>query len=234
MKKFVSLLLAGILLLLCVPSLAEEYGWVNAETALRMSSSESAVKTGTLAVGTRVVIENEVTDEGGAFTWYQVTAVVTNEKGYVKSDDVDMVIAKKPLTFNDEKTPSVQNGMKVTDESLYPVLKASGLLDPQAAIQPEDLAKYQLLSENDSSDEVLNLRKRLKTLGYTTEATSKKFNSGLTKLLKKFQKVNGLEEDGLCTPELQARIYSNTALTAKGVRLTNDAIAITSASVKDK
>lgn len=234
MKKFLALLLT-LTILSCVPAaLAEEqYGYVNEDSALRMASSEKAVQQGTLAEGTKLLIEDELTDDSGNFTWYKVKAVKSGETGYVKSEDVDLVIAKKSLA-REEKTTAVKKGEKIRNESDYPVLSASGVIDPLTLITEDELAQYETLNVGDSNAATRRMKERLAELGYiTASVTNDKFTEKIVTYIKEFQKVNGMEETGVCDAMLQARLYSSAALNKKGKTLSgSDPLTFTKGTIK--
>lgn len=235
MKKTLALLLAAILLCGALPAMAadDQYGYVNTETPVRMAASEKAVQQGTIAEGTKVLIQEELPDDGGMFTWYKISGVKNGETGYVKSDDVDMVIAKKSLV---KAETTIKKGTLVTNEGDYPVLTASGIVDTLSLMTEDDLAQYTTLNVGDANDDTLKMKKRLYELGYiTSEVTSNKFTEKIVTYIQAFQKVNGLTEDGVCSPELQARLYAASALNKKGKTVpVTDPVSITKASVKSK
>lgn len=235
MKQFTAIVLAAVLLLTVIPAFGEpiQYGYANADTVLRMAASEKAVQQSTIAEGTKVRIDDELPDDAGTFTWYKITTVKSNESGYVKSDDIDLVVEKKSLSK--ALSSGVKKGESVTNEKDYPVLSASGTLDPLSLLSDADLQQYRTLEINDADDDTLRMKNRLYDLGYITSAiASNKFTKNIVTYIKQFQKINGMTEDGVCSPEFQARLYSDAALTKKGKTLTKDDIEITAASVKSK
>lgn len=58
MKRIISTLLALMLMLGCVSLAAAEdaVGWINEDTAVRMTPSDAAVQSGSLKAGTRVAV----------------------------------------------------------------------------------------------------------------------------------------------------------------------------------
>ena len=77
----------------------------------------------------------------------------------------------------------------------------------------EELAQYQTISVGDKGESVLRLKERLFELGYFTKApTSDSYTGTTADYIKTFQRINGLEETGVATPETQALFYSDYAL----------------------
>ena len=75
------------------------------------------------------------------------------------------------------------------------------------------LLSYHTLQNGDCGDEVIALKQRLMELGYF-KADSKmtnRYNDTVIQRMKMFQKQNGLEEDGVATPQVQALLFSDDA-----------------------
>ena len=239
MKRVFALLLCLSLLLSALPVLAEEtqFGYVNIESKLYMSASEQAVVQSAVGLGTQVKILEETEAEGAQ--WYKVTLIANGEIGWIKADDVDLVIAKR-LKEEEEPTQAetgeeggTAGPVKVEREGDYAVLSASGLVDPDTLPGAPKEGDFKPLSEGDNDDRVSELRARLIELGYLTGKPKGALNKNDTKAIKRFQKVNGLPEDGLATAAVQAKIFSANALNPKGQKLTRtDPITITTANVK--
>ena len=212
MKKLVCLLLAALLAAGVIPSFAEElqYGYCNEDTRLYMGASQKALSEGVAAKGTRLVVNGEQPDETGGFTWYQVTLEDSGKTGYILADDVDLVIAKKALKPVSE-APRTGETVQVTNENAYPVLKASGQVDPLTLPGAMEAGKYSDIKAGDSGDAVKAVKTRLIALGFLTTAANNKYGKDMAKVIKQFQKANGLTEDGECTAALQAMLFSTAA-----------------------
>lgn len=81
-------------------------------------------------------------------------------------------------------------------------------------VPPEALA-YRLLKKDDSGDEVLALKQRLLELGYYRESgtMTNLYNDTCAQRVKIFQRVHGLQEDGVATQMLQYLLFSANART---------------------
>ena len=77
----------------------------------------------------------------------------------------------------------------------------------------ERLLNYHTLQNGDCGDEVIALKQRLMELGYFREDSkmTNRCNDTVIQRLKMFQKQNGLEEDGVATPRVQALLFSEDA-----------------------
>ena len=77
----------------------------------------------------------------------------------------------------------------------------------------EKLLSYHTLQNGDCGDEVIALKQRLMELGYfrADSKMSNRYNDTVIQRLKMFQKQNGLEEDGVATPRVQALLFSEDA-----------------------
>ncbi|MBR6954768.1 MAG: PDZ domain-containing protein [Clostridia bacterium] len=231
-RNILALLLALCLLLTAFPAAAEEaqIGYVNTETKVYMDASDKAMVDGTVELGTQVRIEEETLTDGTG--WYRVTFLANNKTGWVLADDVDLVIAKKAIT---PSRPEAATGVtQVTDEFPFPVLRASGLVDPDTLPGAADPAMYSLIEVGDTSDTVPLIRDRLHELGYSLSAKGNKLTKEYASAIRQFQSRNGMEQDGICSPEFQARLFSPKALTkSKGQPLVKeDPMVITKGNVK--
>ena len=110
MKRF-ALLLALIMTLNITACLADtQIGYINADTKIYMDASEKAIVDGNAVLGNQVRIEEERAAEGTG--WYRVTFTANNKEGWVKADDVDLVIAKKAITA-DKSASAAPGGAQV-------------------------------------------------------------------------------------------------------------------------
>ena len=96
-------------------------------------------------------------------------------------------------------------------------LPASGAVQasPQQTAAPgETSLPYRMLTAGDTGSDVLALKQRMYWLGYFTSYSnlSESYNAVMTKRIQQFQQRNGLEQTGIATPELQALIYSQSAI----------------------
>ena len=231
-KTFVSLLVVFALLLGTVPALAEDVqiGYANTETKIYMSASEKGVVDGTVDMGTQVRVEEELLAEGTG--WYRVTLIASGKTGWIPADDIDLVIAKKPITRTE--TASMRAGVtQVTDERAYPVLTASGLVDPDTLPGAPDPSQYHLIEIGMEDDMVPAIKARLNALGFNGGSNSKKLTKDFVNPIKNFQRKNGMTDDGVCSPEFQAALFSLKAKNNKGVTPEpEDPIQITQGNVK--
>ncbi|MBR6863181.1 MAG: PDZ domain-containing protein [Acidaminococcaceae bacterium] len=231
-KTFVSLLLVIALLLGTVHVLAEDVqiGYANTETKIYMSASEKGVVDGTVDLGTQVRVEEELLAEGTG--WYRVTILSSGKTGWIPADDIDLVIAKKPITRTDT-APERAGVTRVTNEHAYPVLTASGLVDPDTLPGAPDPSQYHLIEIGTEDSIVPAIKARLNELGFNGGSKSEKFTKDFVNPIKSFQRKNGLTEDGICSPEFQAALFSLNAKNSKGITPEPaDPIAITQGNVK--
>lgn len=70
-------------------------------------------------------------------------------------------------------------------------------------------AEYRTLRKGDRGDDVLALKEQMYRLGYfTTSKLTDSYNGTTVERVMLLQKMNGLEPDGIATPELQELIFS--------------------------
>ncbi len=233
MKKL-ALLLALTIMCSALPAFAEDVqiGYVNTDTKVYMDASEKAIVDGSASLGTQVRIEEETLNDG--IGWYRVTFLAKDKVGWVKADDVDLVIAKKPITAGNPAAGAASGGVQPVDrESDFPVLKASGIVDESTLPGGSPSLKYRTLDVGDSGDDVKAISERLFELGYLDAKNAVKLTKAHQSAVKQFQKVNGLVQDGLFTPELQAKLFSSGALNKKGKALgAKDAMVYSNGKVK--
>ncbi len=233
MKKTLALILALCLLLPAAQAAAEDVqiGYVNGDTKVYMDASDKAMVEGTAGLGAQVRIEEETLADG--IGWYRVTFLANEKTGWVLADDVDLVIAKKAITRK-QSEPAASGVTAVTDENAFPVLRASGLVDPDTLPGAPNPSMYSLIEVGQTSEMVTEIRARLKALGYSVEGYGKKLTKDFAAVIKQFQKQNGMAQDGVCSPEFQARLFSANAGTKKtGAPLVpEDPLVITKGNVK--
>ena len=234
MKRYASWLLAVVLAVTACPlCLAEvQIGYINEDTKVYMDASEKAIVDGNAVLGTQVRIEEEKAAEGTG--WYRVTFLANNKEGWVKADDVDLVIAKKAIAAAETPASAASGGVQpVERESDFPVLTASGQVDPDTLPGAPAPSMYHELVTGDSGPEVEAVIQRLYALGYLENAGGKKLTKTHLNGIKQFEKANGLTQDGLCTPEVQAKIFSANALNRKGQKVgAQDPLVLSKGSVK--
>ena len=232
-KKLMSLILALCFLLAALPAMAEDpqIGYVNTETKVYMDASDKAMVDGTVELGTQVRIEEETLTDGVG--WYRVTFLANNKTGWLLADDVDLVIAKKAIT-SIQPSAAATGVTPVADEFPFPVLRASGLVDPDTLPGAPDPSMYSLIEVGETSDMVPLIRDRLHELGYSLSAKGNKLTKEYAVAIKQFQAKNGMEQDGICSPEFQARLFSANALTKKNGQplVKEDPMVITKGNVK--
>ena len=236
MKRLFAWILVLGLLCAALPVLAADVqiGYVNENTKIYMNSSEKAVSTGNLTLGTQVRVEEEAENDGVG--WYRVTVLADNSTGWVPSDNVDLVIAKKAI--QPQTTPAGNTAgnspQVVRNEGSFKVLKKSGIVDPDTLPGAPEPSMYRLIEPDTTGDAVQALRQRLYELGFMSAPNGNRLNRDVVAGIKKFQKANGLEEDGLCTPELQARVFSASALNNRGKTVVpdNQPVILTNGSVR--
>lgn len=212
-KRLFSVTLALCLLAFCLPALAEgdQIGYVNEETKIYMSASTYGVVDGTADLGTQVRIEEELLSEGQG--WYRVTLLASGKTGWILADDIDLVIAKKAIT----RTAAAGGVSQVASEAAFPVLTASGVVDTDTLPDISDPADYHLIELNQEDPMVPKIKARLNELGYTGGGNSNRLNAQFETPIKSFQRRNGMTQDGICSPEFQAALFSSRALNVKGV-----------------
>jgi uncharacterized protein YgiM (DUF1202 family) len=202
MKKLTALFLVFSLLLAALPALAEDVqiGYVNTETKVYMDASDKAMVDGVVSLGTQVRIEEETLTDG--IGWYRVTFLANEKTGWVLADDVDLVIAKKAIVAR-QAEPAAAGVLAVTDEAAFPVLRASGLVDPDTLPGAPNPSMYTLIEVGETNEMVPQIRDRLKALGYSVDVSGKKLTKDFTSPIKQFQGKNGMEQDGVCSPEFR-------------------------------
>ena len=77
-----------------------------------------------------------------------------------------------------------------------------------------ETATYQTLSSGAKGADVVQLQERLIELGYEPGTADGVYGSETKKAVRTFQKVNGLETDGVAGPKTQAALYADTAIQA--------------------
>lgn len=233
MKRFLIVMVCFMLAMGSWSAVAEDVqiGYINEDTKIYMDASENAIVDGSASLGSQVRVEEERVADG--MGWYRVTFLASQKTGWVKSDDVDLVIAKKAIKAA-EPAPAPGGGVqKVTDEKAFPVLTASGAVDPDTLPGAPKASQYQPIEVGDTGDAVDAVKQRLAALGFLESASGKKFTKEHQSAIKRFQKANDLTQDGLCTPELQARLFSRNALNNKGKKLNpTDPLTFSNGSVK--
>ena len=231
-RQLFSIFLTVVMLFFSLPAMAdgEQIGYVNAETKIYMSASEKGVVDGTAVLGTQVRIEEELLSDGQE--WYRVTILATGKTGWILADDIDLVIAKKAIT---RTVPSAVPGtaIQVTNEAAFPVLTASGVVDPDTLPGAPDPSQYHLIEVNQEDPSVPQIKARLNELGFSGGSGNNKLTNQYTNMIKNFQKKNDMAQDGICSPEFQARLFSRNAKNSKGViPEPQDPIVITKGQVK--
>ena len=232
MKRLAVLLVMVLTLNAAALCLADnQIGYINADTKVYMDASEKAIVDGSANLGMQVRIEEEKAADG--MGWYRVTFLASNKSGWVKADDVDLVIAKKAITADNTSAVMPGDVRPVERESDFPVLSANGLVDPYTQPGADAASQYRQLMVGDEGQEASDVIKRLYELGYVNSGSGKKLTKSHMSAIKDFQKANGLDQDGLCTPELQAKLFSMSAKPKKDASGANsDALIISKGSVK--
>ncbi len=231
MKKTVCLLLALIMIGIHAAALmqdAPQIGYVNTDTQVYMDASEKSIITGNVRLGAQVRIEEE--RSAGGQGWFYVTFLASGETGWLKADDVDLVIAKRVAAESVTVTPG--DAVPVTDERAFPVLTASGLVDTDALPGAPKPLDFRELNLGDTGEDVMALKDRIIALGYAEELYGEAYTANERYALSRFQYDNGLETDGICSPELQALLFSNNARSKNGGRAAVlDALSFTHGTV---
>ena len=77
-----------------------------------------------------------------------------------------------------------------------------------------DVLSYQVLYRNNQGDAVVALKQQLCALGYYREGSNMNndYNETCIERVKMFQRQNGLNEDGIASPAMQAVLYSGSAI----------------------
>ncbi len=233
MVKRLALLLAVMLAIPPLMSVAEDaqIGYINEDTKIYMDASEKAIVDGNASLGMQVRVEEEKASEG--LDWYRVTFLANSHEGWVKADDVDLVIAKKPIVA--VAAPEVTPGgvQPVERESDFPVLTASGAIDPDLLPGAPKADQYRTLETGDAGEDVEAVIQRLYALGYLESGNAKKLMKTHQSAIRQFQKNNGLTQDGVCSPELQAKLFSDNALNKRKEKLgARDALLFSKGTVK--
>ncbi len=77
--------------------------------------------------------------------------------------------------------------------------------------QPETDGEYATLQYGDKGDAVKKLQARLKELGYFSGSVAGNYLAQTQAAVKAFQSANGMTADGIATPEVQKKLFANTA-----------------------
>ena len=234
-KQTTSVLLVFLMLFGTAAAFAEDtpqYGYCNTDTTIFMGASSKALADGTADKGTRVIVLNELPDDTDNTTWYNVQIDGDTKTGYIKSADVDLVTTKKPLMKHEEKTSSASS-VVINDVNAYPVLQASGIVDPMQLPGAKSAEEYQDIAIGEQGDTVKSIKQRLLALGYINSVGNNKLSKEIKKYIKEFQTKNGLDPDGECSAEFQAKLFSETAKMKDGTYANNqNTLVISKASVK--
>ncbi len=77
-----------------------------------------------------------------------------------------------------------------------------------------DVLAYRLLYRGNTGDDVVALKERLMDLGYYLAGSTmnNKYNETCVERIKMFQRQNDLNMDGIATPEVQAKLFADTAV----------------------
>lgn len=77
-----------------------------------------------------------------------------------------------------------------------------------------DVLDYRLLFRNNTGDDVLAVKQRLLALGYYREGANMNnvYNETCVERMRMFQRQNGLPEDGIASPAVQAALYASAAV----------------------
>lgn len=74
-------------------------------------------------------------------------------------------------------------------------------------------AEYRTLKKGDTGDDVLALKERMYRLGYfTNPKLTDSYNGTTVERVMLLQKINGFEQDGIASPELQEWIFSDNCI----------------------
>ncbi|HML47396.1 MAG TPA: peptidoglycan-binding protein [Clostridia bacterium] len=78
----------------------------------------------------------------------------------------------------------------------------------------QDILNYRLLYRGNTGGDVLSLKKRLLELGYYRAGSdmTDDYNNTCVERIKMFQRQNSLNEDGIATSEVQAKLFSDAAV----------------------
>lgn len=77
-------------------------------------------------------------------------------------------------------------------------------VSPDIYVETPSLLDCEILIDQASTEEeIVTLRKLLTYLGYTVNTQSTEFTDEVANALKQFQKDEGIDQNGICTPELQ-------------------------------
>ena len=97
------------------------------------------------------------------------------------------------------------------------------LLSSSAAEPPEETGgaaqsaaeqSYSTLKYGSKGEAVIRLQQRLKELGYLSDEADGQFGTGTKGAVKSFQRLNGLDEDGIAGPKTLEKLYSEDAVAA--------------------
>lgn len=103
------------------------------------------------------------------------------------------------------------------DDQIEALLELRARVD--AMIEQIGSGDYAPLERNDISEAVTRLQERLAELGYLTTRVNGKYDNETVKAVKRFEKVNGLDNDGKASVLDQLILFSDSALNKDGERL---------------
>ncbi len=129
----------------------------------------------------------------------------------------------KPVTEETPVPPQAQN-QNVPDGNFIvfgatPTPMAAPTPTPNLEITPSPSpvqskpVSYRTLHKGDQGPEVVMLQQALTELGYLSGAADGNFGTGTENAVKKFQKDNGLAEDGIPGAQTLEKLYQNTSVT---------------------
>lgn len=98
--------------------------------------------------------------------------------------------------------------------AVYGFAEEQNIADNEKSTFPETTVKteYRLLRVGSSGEDVLKLQERLLQLGYDPGTPDGEFGSATQKAIKTFQRLNGLDDDGIAGEMTQSILYSEDAV----------------------
>ncbi len=85
---------------------------------------------------------------------------------------------------------------------------------PHVTMSPAQLQSQGILTVGAQGDDVVRLQQRLKDLGYLDGKVDGKYGGGTKRAVIAFQRMNGLDTDGVAGQETLAKLYSEDAIAA--------------------
>ena len=224
MKKWISLLLAALLLFVscvCAAETAEEIP--EGETAETEADTEGSGEEYMGDDSEQIPIEIPETD-GEEDEALQIRPLKAGDEG---DDVMYLQLRLKSLEYfageaNGKYNQETEQAVRAFQKD-YAENEAEITGDADIATQLRaSVALYRTLKRKAQGEDVKELQSRLSDLGYYKGKISGNFLEGTENAIKQFQKYNDMEQTGIATPAVQTAIFSDEAVSRYGDEETID------------